>query len=125
MIAKPDPQRSLFEVGHMYRELIEKLPKTSFYRALAELGPRLFSDADWADLYCRGNGRPSISPSLICKVLLLKFHENVSDEEALRRLVYDLRWKYALGCLATSWTRTSPRRASRWRSSAAWRRAGL
>jgi transposase len=81
----------------MYRGLIEKLPKTSFYRALAELGPRLFSDNDWADLYCRTNGRPSISPSLICKVLLLKFHEDVSDEEALRRLVYDLRWKYALG----------------------------
>lgn len=40
--------------------------------------------------------RPSVSPALLSKVLLLMYHDNVSDREAQKRATYDLRWKVAL-----------------------------
>ena len=42
-------------------------------------------------------GRPSVSPSQLCVALLLQSHDRVSDEEAIARSAYDLRWKVALG----------------------------
>jgi transposase len=56
----------------------------------------LFPDDDLAAMYCPDNGRPSLPPSLMNGVLLLQFYDNVSDEEAVERTKYDLRWKVAL-----------------------------
>jgi transposase len=56
----------------------------------------LFPDDDLATMYCPDNGRPSLPPSLMNGVLLLQFHDDVSDEEAVERTKYDLRWKVAL-----------------------------
>jgi transposase len=56
----------------------------------------LFNDDDLADLYCADNGRPSLPPSLMSGILLLQFYDDVSDEEAVARLEFDLRWKVAL-----------------------------
>ena len=36
-------------------------------------------------------------PSQLCIALLLQTHDGVSDEEAIDRSAYDLRWKVALG----------------------------
>jgi hypothetical protein len=54
----------------------------------------LFQDDDLKDMYDPGNGRPSLPPSLLSGVLLLQFHDDVSDEEAVQRLMFDLRWLY-------------------------------
>jgi hypothetical protein len=56
----------------------------------------LFDDDDMADMYCPDNGRPSIPPSLMNGVTLLQFHDDVSDEEAVERTMFDIRWKVAL-----------------------------
>jgi hypothetical protein len=56
----------------------------------------LFRDDDLADMYCPDNGRPSLPPSLMSGVLLLQFHDDVSDGEAVERAMYDQRWKVAL-----------------------------
>jgi transposase len=56
----------------------------------------LFRDEDLAMMYCLDNGRPSLPPSLMSGVTLLQFHDDVSDREAVQRLLYDLRWKVAL-----------------------------
>jgi hypothetical protein len=56
----------------------------------------LFDDEDMADMYCADNGRPSIPPSLMNGVTLLQFHDDVSDEEAVQRTMFDIRWKVAL-----------------------------
>jgi hypothetical protein len=56
----------------------------------------LFRDEELAEMYCLDNGRPSLPPSLMSGVMLLQFHDNVSDEEAVERLLFDLRWKVAL-----------------------------
>ena len=52
-------------------------------------------DTDFADLFSH-TGRPSDSPALLSKVLLLMYHDNVSDREAEGRAKFDLRWKVAL-----------------------------
>lgn len=39
---------------------------------------------------------PSLPPSLLSGVLLLQFHDDVSDAEAVQRLQFDLRWQVAL-----------------------------
>jgi transposase len=56
----------------------------------------LFRDQDLEAMYHPETGRPSLPPSLMCGVLLLQFYDNVSDDEAVQRLQFDLRWKVAL-----------------------------
>ena len=73
------------------------LPEGSFVALLAEHGDRIVRDEDFAECYSSGMGRPSIPPSLLAKVLLLQHRTGVSDEEAMECVVWDLRWKVALG----------------------------
>jgi len=58
---------------------------------------RLFSDEQFAWLYCPNNGRSSVPPSLLAVALLLQAHDKVSDEEAVSRARFDVRWMVALG----------------------------
>ncbi|MBT9172074.1 MAG: hypothetical protein DDT21_00455 [Syntrophomonadaceae bacterium] len=67
----------------------------SIYGLLAAWGDRLIKDEDFAELY-GSTGRPSVSPALLAKVMLLMYHDNVSDRGAEERATYDLRWKVAL-----------------------------
>lgn len=63
---------------------------------MAAHGDQLVREEWFADLYSH-RGRPSVPPVLLSKVLLLMFHDNVSDRQAEERARYDLRWKSALG----------------------------
>jgi transposase len=92
MLGRRDPQRSLFGTQH----LPHPVPANSFYARMGALSDVLFPDEDLAEMYCPDNGRPSLPPSLMNGVLLLQFYDDVSDEEAVERLKYDLRWKIAL-----------------------------
>ena len=58
--------------------LMGPLPDGSFFALLAEHGNRIVRDEDFAECYSERMGRPSIPPSLLARVLLL-------------------RWKVALG----------------------------
>jgi len=71
--------------------------RDSFYGFLALHRAQLFRDEDFADLYCAGNGRPSVPPCLLATALLLQTYDRDSDEEAKARADFDLRWKVALG----------------------------
>lgn len=73
-----------------------RVPEDSFYGQMGAVGDQLFTDDEFADMYCLDNGRPSLPPSLMSGVLLLQFHDNVSDDEAAQRVLFDLRWKVAL-----------------------------
>lgn len=87
-------QRGLWEADHQY---LDHVGRDSFYGVLASQRGRLFRDEDFADLYCRNNGRASVPPSLLATALLLQTYDGVSDEEAKARADFDLRWKVALG----------------------------
>jgi hypothetical protein len=92
MLGRRDPQQSLFSAAN----LPNRVPADSFYGRMAAVSGVLFQDDDLKDLYDPGNGRPSLPPSLLSGVLLLQFHDDVSDEEAVQRLMFDLRWQVAL-----------------------------
>jgi len=92
MLGRRNPQRSLFEA----QGLPHRVPADSFYGRMAAVNDVLFNDDDLKDLYCPDNGRPSLPPSLMAGVLLLQFYDDVSDDEAVQRLLFDLRWKVAL-----------------------------
>ena len=92
MLGRRDPQQSLFSA----QNLPHRVPADSFYGRMGAVSGVLFKDDDLKEMYCPDNGRPSLPPSLLSGVLLLQFHDDVSDEEAVERCRYDLRWKVAL-----------------------------
>lgn len=94
MLGRRAAQQGLFKADHLCRDHVGA---DSFYGALSRLGPQLFKDEDFAGLYREEHGRPSVPPSQLCVALLLQTHDGVSDEEAIERTAYDLRWKVALG----------------------------
>ena len=87
-----NPQRSLCEAQCWPHQV----PADSFYAHMGAVNDELFHDDDLAAMYCADNGRPSWPPSLMSGITLLQFHDDVSDEEAVERLMFDLRWKVAL-----------------------------
>lgn len=93
MLGRRQPQRSLFEATAWPH----RVDPASFYGRMAAVGDVLFADDDLAAMYTLDNGRPSLPPSLLCGVLLMQFYDGASDEEAVDRLRFDLRWKVALG----------------------------
>ncbi len=93
MLGRRKVQGSLFEA----EVWPHPVAPDSIYGRMASVRDVLFRDEDLAEMYCLDNGRPSLPPSLLSGVLLLQFHDDVGDEEAVERLRYDLRWKVALG----------------------------
>lgn len=92
MLGRRDPQRSFFDA----QSLPHRVPDDSFYGRMGAVSDVLFRDEDLESMYCLDNGRPSLPPSLMSGVTLLQFYDDVSDREAVQRLLYDLRWKVAL-----------------------------
>lgn len=68
----------------------------SVFRLLAEQGHLLFPDEMFADLYSK-RGRRSIGPRVMATVMVLQRFEGLSDSEAVDRLQFDLRYKWACG----------------------------
>lgn len=94
MLGKRSAQRGLFEVDTLYAGLVGR---DTFYGWLARQRGELFPDELFAGLYIDGWGRPSVPPSLLATALVLQTYAGVSDDEAVQRATYDLRWKVALG----------------------------
>jgi len=94
MLGRRSPQGELFRPDHL---LLEHVGAESFYGFLAREGRGLFRDEDFSGLYREAFGRPGVPPSQLCVLLVLQTLDGVSDEEAIQRTAYDLRWKVALG----------------------------
>lgn len=89
-----DPHDDLFR---SVRELCDRaVGAASVYRMLAEQGHLLFPDAMFADLYST-RGRRSVAPRTMATVMVLQRFEGLSDREAVERLQFDLRYKWACG----------------------------
>lgn len=93
MLGRRDPQRSVFNAGTQLGEAVKRM---GFHSQLANSGPKIFCDEDFAEAYCENNGRPSAPPSLLAIALVLQYYEKLSDAEVIERCRYDLRWKVAL-----------------------------
>lgn len=68
----------------------------SIYGFLHRQGVVLFPDAMFADLFA-DVGRRSVPPSVVATVMVLQRLEGLSDREAVDRLTFDVRWRYAAG----------------------------
>lgn len=75
-----------------------RLGESSIYRLLHRECHRLFPDGAFSDLF-DGRGRRSVPPRIVAVVMVLQRMEGLSDREAVDRLSFDLRWKYACGGL--------------------------
>ena len=53
-----------------------------------------------APLYCEDNGRPNQPVLVVFGVLLMKEIFNLTDDEALEQLEFNLLWQHALGLAA-------------------------
>lgn len=94
MLGRRESQGDFFRPDHAYRDHVGE---TTFYGLLARHGAEWFRDEDFVALYREDFGRPSVPPSQLAVALLLQAHDSVSDEEAIARSAFDLRWKVALG----------------------------
>jgi hypothetical protein len=93
MLGKQNPQTSFLNLESWFVEPI--VDSGSIYAMMAKWGTQLICEEEFRERYS-STGRPSISPGLFAKVLLLMYHDNVSDREAEQRVQYDLRWRLAL-----------------------------
>lgn len=93
MLGKRNRQRELFDVGNVYPL---ELDPNSFHGQLARAAARLFPDEDFAVFYAQRTGRPSVPPSQLALLTLLQHEAGVSDEEAVARSAFDLRWAAVL-----------------------------
>ncbi len=94
MLGVRSAQLGLLEADHLY---LDYVGRGSFYGFLASMRGQLFRDEEFAELYCRDNGRDSVPPSLLATALLLQAYDKVSDAEAKQRADFDIRWKVGLG----------------------------
>jgi IS5 family transposase len=94
MLGKRSPQSGLFQADTMY---MQHVGEDSFHGILGRMGASWFRDEDFEGLYRETHGRPSVPPSQLCIALLLQTYDGVSDDEAIDRTAFDLRWKVALG----------------------------
>jgi Transposase domain (DUF772) len=94
MMGERSAQEKLFGADHIY---LDYVGRDTLYGYLAQHRGQLFRDEDFAILYCRNNGRPSVPPSVAVSMLFLRAYDGVSFVEAIERTKYDLRWKVALG----------------------------
>ena len=88
MLGKRSDQKGLWEADRLY---LDYVGKDTFYGLLASLRGQLFSDDDFAEIYCPDNGRDSVPPSLLATALLLQTYDKVSDAEAKARADFDIR----------------------------------
>lgn len=94
MLGRHSPQGELFRPDNIH---LDHVGRDTFYGFMARTRHRMFRDRDFAGLYRKDWGRPSVPPSQLCIALLLQAKEGVSDDEAIQRTAFDLRWKVALG----------------------------
>ena len=90
MLGKRSDQKGLWEADRLY---LDYVGKDTFYGLLASLRGQLFSDDDFAEIYCPDNGRDSVPPSLLAAALLLQTYDKVSDAEAKARADFDIQWR--------------------------------
>lgn len=94
MLGRHSPQGELFRPDNIH---LDHVGPDTFYGFLARTRHKMFRDQDFAGLYRKELGRPSVPPSQLCIALLLQAKEGLSDDEAIQRTAFDLRWKVALG----------------------------
>lgn len=97
MFRPTDPQLSLLEsrflVSPKKRDRLEKSWAEAFRRHVLPL----IDEEPFRDCFCADNGRPNTSIRLLVGLHLLKEADDLTDEQVLDALEFNLQWQHALG----------------------------
>ena len=94
MQGRSDPQRDLLDVDSVAGHL---LPAGGMFAFLAAHRSRLFPDDLFEDLFPSGRGRPSVPADVAAAAIVLQTLHGFSDQQTADAVMFDLRWKAALG----------------------------
>lgn len=97
MYRRRDPQTTLFESSCLVPAAKAKRLRASWAHVFLMQALPLIDEDLFAPLYCQDNGRPNRAVQTVLGVLILKDMFDLTDEEAVERLEFDLQWQYALG----------------------------
>lgn len=97
MFRRTERQRNMFEAGALMPEKKREACQKSWAGPFREkvLPILLKQEEDFASLYDPEEGRPNRSVALVSGMLLLKEMNDLTDEEVLGALKFDVRWWYA------------------------------
>lgn len=87
----------MFESSNLIPAAKAERLRTSWAHAFLTRALPLIDEDLFAPLYCQDNGRPNRPVQTVLGVSILKEMYNLTDQEALERLEFDLQWQYALG----------------------------
>ena len=100
MFRKTEPQRSLLECEFLLPpEKKARLEKT-WAKVFRDRILQLIDEEIFRDAFCEDNGRPNKSIRLLVCIHLLKEWNDLTDEQILEQLEFNLLWHYALGITA-------------------------
>jgi len=96
MFRKRDAQSSIFESSYLVpRKKAERLSRTWAEPFRTQALP-LIDEEQFAGLYSQEIGRPNAPVQIVFGVLILKEMFNLTDQEALEQLEFNLQWHHAL-----------------------------
>jgi Transposase DDE domain/Transposase domain (DUF772) len=96
MFRTRDPQSDLFETTNLLpAEKRARLGRT-WAEVFREHALPLIEEEPFAPLFDDANGRPNSPVQVVIAVLILKEMFNLTDEEALEQLEFNLQWQHAL-----------------------------
>lgn len=96
MFRERNPQGSLFQSAFLFPEAKFRRLEKSWADMFQTRALPLIDENCFADMYCEDNGRPNRAVQTVLGVLLLKEMFNLTDEEALEDLEFNLLWHHAL-----------------------------
>lgn len=95
MFRERDAQGKLFEADFLSEKKAERLKKT-WADVFRREALHLVEEKRFAEMYSEGNGRPNVPVQLMIGILVLKEMFNLTDQETLDRVEWDLQWQHAL-----------------------------
>jgi hypothetical protein len=96
MFRERSPQGSLLQSEFLVPPAKAKRLERSWAETFHTRALPLIEEARFAHLYCADNGRPNRAVQIVLGVLLLKELFDLTDQEALEQLEFNLLWHHAL-----------------------------
>ena len=97
MFRPTDPQLSLMESSFLVSPKKRERLKRSWAEAFRAHVLPLIDEKVFAGCYSADNGRPNTSVRLLVGLHLLKEADDLTDEQILDALEFNLQWQHALG----------------------------
>jgi len=98
MFVPKSRQKTIFDLQFdLPKKMVQRIKQTWAEVFMQVIMPLLIkAEEQFADLYSKGKGAPNTPVALLLGILILKDLFDLTDEETLEHLEYNLLWQYAL-----------------------------